>query len=279
MEENPPGIKLKGYTHVKINHVRRFSITAFILLTGITAAFSQELVQDSLGIDFFLRKERVYKLSAHSNGFGIGYSRGKSITVFKRQSLNFDFVNMKTAKEVRTLYEYGENSKSYIYGKLGHLFILRGSVGQEHLLNRKPYWGGVEVRYLYHAGLSLGMLKPIYLYIINYRDKEIYPYYTNEQYDPTRHFQENIYGRSEFTYGLKQISFYPGLFGRFGLNFEFGTDNEKIKALEVGICGDFFPQGIKIMAYNDPSRYFLTAYVSFNFGTRFNRNTDQEDKE
>lgn len=246
-----------------------------LLLMGFGAAQAQELQQDSLGTDFFLRKERVYRLIAHSNGFGIGHTRGKSITVFRRQVLNFDLLSMKTPKEIRTLYEYGENSKSYIYGKLGNLYLLRASVGQEHLLNRKPYWGGVEVRYFYHVGTTLGMLKPIYLYIINYRDNEPLPYLTTERYDPDKHFQENIYGRAEFLKGFNEMSFYPGLTGRIGMNFEFGFDNEQIKALEIGLNADIFPQGIKVMAHNDPYRYFLTAYISFNFGNRFNRNDEQ----
>lgn len=256
--------------------MRRF-IAAGLVLFCITQNFAQELKQDSLGTDFFLRKERTFRIMAHSNGFGIGHTRGKSMTVFTRNVMNFDLLNMKTPKEIRTLYEYGEQSKSYVYGKLAHLYLLRASVGKEHLLNRKPYWGGVEVRYFYHAGAALGIRKPIYLYIINYRDNEPLPYLTNERYDPAKHFQENIYGRAEFTYGLKELSFYPGLTGRFGLNFEFGSENERIKALEIGLNADIFPQGIKIMAYNDPYRYFLTAYISFNFGNRFNRNTESDE--
>jgi len=252
-------------------------LAAGIFTIFFSSCFAQELVQDSLGTDFFLRKEQTFRLIAHSNGFGLGYTRGKSISVFKRNVLNFDLMTMKTAKEIRTLNEYEANSKSYVYGKLGNLYLLRATVGREHLLNRKPYWGGVEVRYFYHVGGSLGLLKPIYLYIINYRPNEPRPYLTNEQYDPAKHFQENIYGRAEFTYGLKQISFYPGLTGKGGLNFEFGTENERIKALEIGLAADFFPQGIKIMAHNDPYRFFLTAYISFNFGSRHNRNTESDE--
>lgn len=277
MEVNLQNTKLKGYITDKVFNVKRCSLTALFILSGILSGISQELQPDSLGTDFFLRKERYARIIAHTNGFGLGYTLGKSTSVFNKQVFNVDFVTMKSAKEVRQLYEYGENSKSYIYGKLGHLFILRASVGQERLLNRKPYWGGVEVRYFYHAGGSLGLLKPIYLYIINYTTtKPVQAYLTNERYDPTKHFQENIYGRSEFSYGIKSISVYPGLFGRVGFTFEYGSENEKIKALEFGVCGDFFPKGIKMMAFNDPYHYFITFYLSFNFGNRHNRNTESE---
>jgi len=269
--------------------MRRF-IAAGLVLFCITNSFAQELKQDSLGIDFFLRKERTFRIMAHSNGFGIGHTRGKSVTVFKRNVMNFDLLNMKTPKEIRTLYEYGEQSKSYVYGKLAHLYLLRASIGKEHLLNRKPYWGGVEVRYFYRGGFSLGFVKPVYLEIINYTPGMQDYYLTTEQYDPDKHFYDNIYGRAPFLKGFDVMQLRPGIYGKFGFNFDFGAENDRVKCLEAGAMFDYYPnsipftnneyqiysEGISIMAHNPAVDGFFGFYLSFKWGKRFNKNQASE---
>ena len=52
-----------------------------------------------------------------------------------------------------------------MYGKLNYLFVLRPGIGIQNVINSKPYWGGVEIRYFYYGGLSLGFTKPVYLYV------------------------------------------------------------------------------------------------------------------
>ena len=259
---------------------RRILGVVFFLMTVFQVnAYSQVLDQDSLEMGFFLRKETIFRLIAHSNGFGFGMSKGHNSTVFKRRMLEAEFVTMKAPKEIKTVYPFADNSKSYVYGKVNQLYILRGGVGFEKQLNRKPYWGGVEVRYLYHAGASLGLLKPVYLYIINYTQDPADPYYlTTERFDPEKHFYENIFGRAPFNYGLSELKVHPGLYGKAGMNFEFGADNDRIKTLEVGAICDFYPQSVTIMAHNPPRNFFVSFYISFNFGMRYNKNAPEEAK-
>jgi hypothetical protein len=258
---------------------RIFGIAVFLFSLFYSSAIAQVLEQDSLDKGFFLRKETVFRLIAHSNGFGFGMTKGHNSTVFRRRIMEAEFVTMKAPKEIKTVYPFADNSKSYVYGKVNQFYSVRGGIGYEKQLNRKPYWGGVEVRYLYHLGASIGLLKPVYLYIINYTQDPADPYYlTTERFDPEKHFYENIFGRAPFNYGLSEIKFRPGLYGKAGLNFEFGTDDERIKALEVGAICDFYPESAKIMAYNPPRNFFVSFYLSFNFGGRYNKNAPEQSK-
>jgi hypothetical protein len=164
---------------------------------------------------------------------------------------------------------YYYNARSYVYGKLNHVYMLRAGYGHKRLLNRKPYWGGIELRVLYMAGASLAFAKPVYLYFWD----ETYSFIKEEKYDPDNyyHSSEYIYGRAPFFDGIGELKVFPGVNAKAGLNFEFGALNSKIRALEVGAVFEYFPKAIPIMAYNPAENVFLTFYLNFSLGKRYNK--------
>lgn len=230
----------------------------------------QEVESVDTSDNVLLLKEFSFGAIFHSQGWGANFSKGRNLSAFSKRMLEIEFVEMKSPKQVRVINQYFSNAKSYVYGKMNTVFLLRGSYGMHKLLNRKPYWGGVELRMFYSGGASLGIAKPIYLYILtplsDFFDYQI----TEERYDPEAHFTDNIFGRAPFTKGVDEIKLHPGLHAKFGLSFDYGVYKSKVKTLEVGVLADFFPEPIRIMAENDPDYYFLTFYLSFNFGKRYN---------
>ena len=230
--------------------------------------------QDEIVIDtsknIILLREASGGIMLHTQGWGLRFSKGYNKTEFRKRMLVIEFLEMQSPKQIRTINPYFTNSKSYVYGKLNAVYMLRGTYGIHRLLNRKPYWGGVELRFLYMGGVTLGFTKPIYLYILE-PSPQFYEYtIVEEKYDPNRHYVDNIYGRASFTKGFDEIGFYPGFHTKIGLDFDFGVYRSKVKSLEVGAIIDVFPRAIPIMAFNDPDYYFLTFFFSFNFGKRYN---------
>jgi len=207
----------------------------------------------------------------HSSSWGADLRTGKHKTGTRKRFWEAEFVGMKDGKEYKYNPNY-DNSKSYVYGKLNYFYILRLGKGIQKIINHKPFWGGVEVRYVGFAGLSLGITKPVYLYILNISNN-IYEGYTltEEKYDPAKHDLDNIYGRAPFTKGLDQLHLYPGIYGKFGFNFEYGANDKFVKAIEVGAVVDSYFQNIPIMAYAKNKSYFVSLYFSVNFGGRYNR--------
>jgi hypothetical protein len=176
---------------------------------------------------------------------------------------------MKSPKQVRTLYPFSNSAKSYFYGKLNHVFITRAGLGIKKLLNRKPYWGGIELRLVYFGGFSLAFAKPVYLYIISFSPGGESRDITVERYDPELHGYDNIYGRAPFLDGIENTRLHPGIYGKIGLNFEFGEYNSSIKAIELGAVLDYYPIPVEIMAYNPEQALFLTFYLEFSLGKRY----------
>lgn len=217
-----------------------------------------------------LRNEKMAGGLVHTRGVGVLYRQAINETYFLKNFWEIDFSGMRSDKQVRVNFygNYYSNANSYVYGKLNKVFILRGGVGRQHLLNDKPYWGGVEVRFTYSGGLSLAMAKPIYLYII---DQTNFNTIESKRYDPEKHFIDNIYGRAPFLDGIGETRFHPGIYAKTGFHFEFGEYNQRIKAIEVGVLADGYPIPVPIMAFNKPHYYFVNLYLQLMLGKRYNK--------
>jgi hypothetical protein len=231
------------------------------------------------------RKEKSGYAFIHTQGWGLGYRFGKSLTYFKKRMFEFEFATLKDPKE-KKISSFYDNSKSFVYGKLNYVVQLRGGIGRQRVINGKPYWGGVEVRYFYFGGVSLALAKPMYVYV--YRVDPT----TNEAKPVLERFEANnqsmleIAGKGPFLKGLDMMSIYPGLYGKFGFSFEYGAEDKFLKSLEVGVAVDAYPfQQVPIMAFNYSGLCirgkmdnkdvvyldsFINLYLSIHFGRRSN---------
>ena len=68
--------------------------------------------------------------------------------------------------------------------------------------------------------------------------------------------------------GWSDIIVTPGGYVKSALRFDYGSYNEIVSALEVGIVGDFYSKKIPIMARTPAKQFFFTGYVSIIFGRR-----------
>lgn len=254
--------------------IGKISLVLILAFSSISifAQFDTE-EYDSLENQILYNKQRTFGVVAHNLGLGANYRKGKRVSYFSTIMWEIEFVSMKAYNQVKLLNPYYGNSKRFVYGKLNSAFFLRGGVIWKKLLNRKPYWGGVELRFIYGGGASLGMGKPYYYYIIYPNPDQITGYLETERFDPSKHSVTDIYGRAPFTTGLGEINLHPGLYGRVGLNFEFGKRSTRINALEVGAVVDVTPAGFSIMASTSSIErvFFPTIYLSYSFGKRFNK--------
>lgn len=248
-----------------------------------TIVQAQDIAEaDTVDMGFLMRREKSGNVMLHTLGYGAGFRIGINKTYYKNRMFEFDLLEMRAPTQVRRYNENFSNPRSYFYGKLNNLYILRAGIGRQHLLNQKPYWGGVEVRAFYYGGFDLGIAKPSFLYIAYYDvvDNQIILNETVlERYDPEKHFPYiganpnclcDIYGRGPILSGFEKIKLYPGLYFKGGFNFEFSGANDRIKALEIGAAVDIFPKPVPVMAFKDKDYFFITGYLSFHFGKRYN---------
>lgn len=250
--------------------LRYFILSIIFLSCGFFAEAQSVSLGDTVVNDskILMRREKSGFAMLHTAGMGVGFRSGKHLTGYKKRVFEIEITGMKHPKEIKSINPYYENAKSFVYGKENCLIIIRGGYGRQKVINSKPYWGGVELRYFYYGGISMGLLKPVYLYIL-YETSAPYIYtYQIEKYDPYKHSTDDIFGRASFFHGFSKIKPLPGIYFKTGLNFEYGAYDETVKAVECGITVDAYPKPAPIMAFNPNKSVFLSLYISFHFGTR-----------
>ncbi len=148
--------------------MKKLSIISFLIFIPAFFLSAQERIPDRFDqIDTILNKvilrhEIMGGATLHTRGFGLIFRKGYNETAFKKNLWEAEFFGIKGDKQVRINFygAYYSNANSYVYGKLNKVYNLRAGLGQQHLLNTKPYWGGVELRFTYYGGLSRVLQSP-----------------------------------------------------------------------------------------------------------------------
>ena len=120
--------------------------------------------------------------------WGASSKRGKYRGVGKLSTWSVGFASMKHAKEVRSFNPAYDQAKSYVFGKVNALYILRLGWGKRTVATPKLRNGGVSVGWHYSFGAALGLTKPVYLEI-GYPQIP-YTYLLTQRYDPAEHGTE-----------------------------------------------------------------------------------------
>ncbi|MPL99176.1 hypothetical protein SDC9_45392 [bioreactor metagenome] len=248
------------------------SIGFLISLFSVISTRAQIAGQTGNEPGFILKKEYSFHVMAHSEGLGFGFRWGQRNSVTSQRFVDFDILNMKHPKEIKmgNIYMFDDANK-FVYGKENYIYLSRIGLGGLKVVNEKPYWGGVDVRRFYCFGASIAMAKPTYLYILDNSTTSSYYYdLILERYNPEEHNLTNIYGRGPFLEGLSETKIYPGGYFKAGFSFEYGPETSMVRYLETGVAVDVFAKKIPIMAYNKNENYFITFYITANFGRRYN---------
>lgn len=245
--------------------MRKLLIT--LILTGCYAipALAQGELSEQQKI--FFRNERSFGVLLNSDGFGLSYRDARRIDYLNKRYYEFEIGNLKSPREYRETNPIYQTPGTFIYGKLNTVFYLRGSIGHQRELFRKADLGGVAVRVFFSAGPTLAVYKPIYykfLYPVSQYEFVI----KEEKLDISlyEHSPEFIYSKAPFTKGLDETKLLPGVYGKFGFNFEYSKEEKLIHAVEVGTSLSAFPKKIPIMATSDNKAVFFSLFVSYRFG-------------
>ncbi len=242
-------------------------LSAFLLLslTGMGQVTSADNVQ------LLYRNEFTGAFTVHSNGISITARRTFHPDALKKRGFEVELTNLKHPKEVKTFHPFFENSRGYVFGKLNNFSSLRLGYGQEPVIAEQTDKGSIEIRYLYYGGLSLGLVKPVYLEILYPTESPGSYYSIIERYDPDKHRVENIYGRASFTEGLGEMSFLPGAYAKLGFNFLYSIEADQVLMAELGMAFDYFPTDVPIMAIENNKQFFTTYYISLHYGLKWNK--------
>lgn len=196
-----------------------------------------------------------------SDGYGIFLELGRAKSVKKGFIYQLELTEHKHPKEEKQSYLY---STPYIYGKQNFFYTAKLGVQQEMLFGNKSNKNGVTVSYNFGGGFTLGLLRPYYVQLGGTGT-----YVKYESADSAAFLDPNaISAGPGFSKGWSDIKVTPGLYAKAALRFDYGSYNETISALEVGISGEYYTKNIPITVHTDPRKFFFTGYVAIIFGKR-----------
>lgn len=246
--------------------MKKIFISFFTFILLVISANASEV--DSSSNDYqknYYRKSWNLGVILQTSGFGFNFRKEKFKTALIKNFWTIEAYNIKSPKEEKSYGSSGDNSKSFIYGKLNHLYVLKAGIGRQKVLFEKEVVRGVQISTIYNINFALGFLKPVYLEIFTEDQTRSI---STERYDPYEHRLGQISGKAGWSQGLGDMLIVPGLSGKFALNFEFAPKDNKIKALETGINVDAFMKPMPIMAFQSDQYVFVNLYLNFQFGRK-----------
>ena len=97
-------------------------------------------------------KERTFGLLVHTRGLGFNYRKGWHLTGTLKRVMDIEFATMRHPKEIRSQNQLVDGSRSYFFGKLNSIGMLRAGYGLQKEKFGKFLQGAVEVRFVGFIG-------------------------------------------------------------------------------------------------------------------------------
>lgn len=195
-------------------------------------------------------------------GFTFKKARKKSDRVF--ETFGVEIMNVKHPQEVRRTSRFTGNF--FIFGKSNYLYALRLQYGRDFVLFTKAPQQGVEIKAVFAAGPSIGIVAPYYI------ERAIDNIFVtaHEQYNPNdpNHAFNNILGTGNLFEGIGDSKLQLGGNLKAALNFELGVLKSSVTGFEVGVLTDAYFSKVNLMPTASNRAVFPTVFFTLFYGNR-----------
>lgn len=246
------------------------SILLFCFIIG-SVVLSAQLNTDADFKRSLYDREYTVGLSGHSRGYTVNGRYLKHIDGYTKMGYELDLAKLRHPKEVRSSV-LSQNSRGFVFGRINSFYTMRSGFIREKILFDKTDQGSVSISLITSGGVSLGLLKPVYVIAIQEDERgiEVVREVRYNRFDP----EESIQGEANWFTGFFETKLRPGLYAKVGASFDYDFLDDKVTSLEAGVIYDFFFADVPIFQesmgtdLNMPG--FFQVYVQFNFGYKKN---------
>ena len=210
-------------------------------------------------------KHSVFNIKLATDGYGLGYEFGKFKSNRKSLLFQFELSEKKHPKEKKQAASIDNQFRvnSVILGKTNNFYQFKLGIAQQQVIGGKGNKNGVSVSAIYGGGVTVGLLKPYLVDVLNSDENVVRSKYP-EIFD-SAYFEVKAAG---FTKGWNQLKVKPGLYVKTAMRFDYGRLNETISAIEVGLSAEMYSAKISQMALNKNKQFFFSAYLAVLLGKR-----------
>jgi hypothetical protein len=215
------------------------------------------------------KKSFVFGAKLINDGYGIFFELGRASSVKKSTLYQLEISERKNIKEDKQS-DPNSNSIPFIFGKQNFFYPVKLGVQQQILLGNKSNKNGVSITGNYGGGVLLGLLRPYYLQVDKGIGSVVFVKYNSPDSavfldrDPNA----RILGGPTLGKGWSDMTLTPGLYAKTAVRFDYGSYNEIVSAIEVGITGEFYTKKIPILIQIPQKQFFFSGYVAICFGKR-----------
>jgi hypothetical protein len=231
--------------------------TVLILVFGVVASGVGQ-TRDS----YDYQSEFTWGINKNTSGGLIGgfvFKKSRKIEERMLETFGLEIMNVKHPQEVR-LNTYGN---FFTYGKSNYLYAFRFQYGRDIILFKKAPQQGVEIKAVFAAGPSLGVVAPYYVEWSPDQGRITF----RQQWNPSIGV-EKIYGPGRLFEGVSESNLVLGANFKAALNFELGTFKSQVTGFEGGFLLDLYTKKIEMVPSARNYSAYPTLFITFFYGTR-----------
>jgi len=219
--------------------------------------------------DLIFNKHNIFGIRLASDGYGINFEKGKFKTPSRTLLYQFELNEKKSPKEHRVSIspDGGWSYSSNVPYKMNNFYSFKFSMGEARLIGGKGNKNGVSVTALYSGGISLALLKPYYLDVLNQETQQTSRMTWTELRSDTAQ-ADKVTGAAGFLVGWGHLKVKPGLNAKTAMRFDYGRLNQTVSAIEVGLTAEYYFSKIPIVLLVPQKSFYFNAYVAILFGSR-----------
>ncbi len=196
---------------------------------------------------------------------GFTFKKSRKLNDRMLETFGLEIMNVKHPQEKRHTSVYTGNF--FIFGKSNYLYAVRFQYGRDLILFTKAPQQGVEIKAVFAAGPSLGIVAPYYI------EKSIdgggFSFNSiHEQYDPAIHSYNDILGTGNLFEGIGDSKLQLGANLKAAINFELGFLKSQVTGFEVGVLVDSYFTKIPLMPTAENKSVFPTVFFTLFYGNR-----------
>jgi hypothetical protein len=226
------------------------------------AQVNQMIKQQEEGVIAY-KKSFAFGAKLITDGYGVFFELGRASSVKKGLLYQLEISERKSSKEEKQ--SFYTNTVPFIYGKENFVYPVKLGLQQQVLLGNKSNKNGVAITGNYGGGIAVSFLRPYYVQV---QDGNGYRYIKYNSADSVTFLSNQIIGGPGFARGWNEMTITPGVYAKAAVRFDYGSFNELISAIEVGITGEYYAKKIPQLAYNKEKEFFFGGYVAIIFGKR-----------
>lgn len=210
------------------------------------------------------QSEFTWGINKNTSGGLIGgfvFKKARKRSERQLESFGLEIMNVKHPQERRENSDVTGNS--FIWRKTNYLYALRFQYGRDFILFKKAPQQGVEIKAVFAAGPSLGIIAPYYVEVQAENGQlTTYKQYTSDI------SVSNIYGTGKLFQGIGDSDIAIGANIKAALNFELGIVKSQVTGFEAGILLDAYAKDVILVTDAKNYSLFPTVFITLFYGSR-----------